>query len=60
LGIADYLFGHFDGDNDSGKFEHVSMGGGENGSYTWYIVAPKTEEKASDEPPTLLQYDMPF
>jgi hypothetical protein len=60
LGVADYMFGHFGGDNDSGKFKHVSMGGEENGSYSWYIVGSKTEEKEPDESPMLLQYDMPF
>jgi len=43
-----------------GKFTHVSMGGEENGSYSWYIVAPKTEEKVPDELSMLLQYDTPF
>ena len=60
LGIADYLFGHFGGDNDSGKFKHVSMGGKRDGTYKWYIVAPKTEEKEPDESPMLLERDMMF
>ena len=60
LGIADYLFGHFGGDNDSGQLKHVSMGGEENGSYTWYIVRPATDEREPDASSLFMETDIPF
>jgi hypothetical protein len=36
------------------------MGGGENGSYTWYTVRPRTNEKKTDESPMLLEHKLIF
>ena len=36
--IADYLFGHFGGDNDSGKFTHISADGDSIGCHVQYVV----------------------